>query len=442
MASSLPILLTLVNSTRVLEDLATLRSFGATGGGAYGHGVSRPALSQTDLDARRWLSKRFQEAGLRDVVIDGMGSVHGHGGSDEAPALLMGSHSDTQPEGGWLDGALGVVYALEAARVLHSSGAPGAWAVANWEDEEGRFSTLTASKAFAEQTSVPWERHCARGSGVTLAEAAASANLTGVPVASWKDRAAGWLGYLEAHIEQGPLLERMNASLGIVSAIVGQVELLVQCHGQQNHAGTTRMRDRRDAALRAMQLGVELDAALHRLCEAEEGDDCSSVWTISSLSGYVSHSTIPGSANLTLQMRSPTQSYLDRMLELAHAIVAKTAAERVRCDAALSRAPSPATMMDAGLRACLLASSRAVATEDSKVLTMHSAALHDAAPLAAVMPSAMLFVPSIGGISHSFDEHTLDEDIALGAKAFVGTASSVLLGLCQPAGMGDAKQEL
>ena len=429
---ALPFFLSLVNATRVLDDLHTLRGFGATGGGTHGYGVSRPAFTDADMAARRWLSERFEQAGLRNVLIDGMGTVHGQGGDDASPALLLGSHSDTQPEGGWLDGALGVIYALEAARVLRDGRAPGAWAVANWEDEEGRFSTLTGSKAFA-SGNPPWDRSCARGAKVTLAEAASLAGLSG-KVMSWRERPSGFLGYLEAHIEQGPELERTNASLGVVTAIVGQAELLIRCHGEQNHAGTTRMRDRKDATLKAMQLGVEIDAALHRLCDEAEPKGCSSVWTISRLDGFVSHSTVPGKANLTLQMRSPSQAHLERMLGVARKAVDATAdrLDRVRCEAALSRAPSPATEMDRGLRRCVLAGSHAaVGGRDSMVVELHSGALHDAAPLATVMPSAMLFVPSIGGVSHSFDEHTHEQHITLGAQAFAGAAASVLLQQCE-----------
>ena len=440
---SLATVLSLVNTSRVLDDLTMLRRFGATGGGIHGRGVSRPALSPDDMLARRWLVAQFEEAGLVSH-IDGMGTVHGHGGSESAPALLMGSHTDTQPEGGFLDGALGVLYALEAARVLRDVEASGAWHVASFIDEEGRFSTLTGSKAFA-GGSVPWENAGRGTGGVTLAQAAAAANLSNVPVVTWKDRPAGYLGYLEAHIEQGPMLERRNASLGVVSSIVGQAQLRITCDGEQNHAGTTLMRDRKDAALKAMQLGVAIDAEFSAMCQEEEGDECSSVWTLSGLTGFVSDSTVPGSANLTLQMRSPSQQYLDRMLALAETRTATTAADRVPCRAKIARPPSKAVPMDEELQRCILAASNAAvgpAAADAKVLVMHSGALHDAAPIAAVMPAAMLFVPSIKGISHSYDEHTHDADLALGAKAFVGAAASALMGQCDGTAGAEPKAEL
>lgn len=328
--------------------------------------------------------------------------------------------------------------------MLRELEASGAWHVASFIDEEGRFSTLTGSKAFA-GGSVPWENAGRGTGGVTLAQAAAAANLSNVPVVTWKDRPAGYLGYLEAHIEQGPMLERRNASLGVVSSIVGQAQLRITCDGEQNHAGTTLMRDRKDAALKAMQLGVAIDAEFSAMCQEEEGDECSSVWTLSGLTGFVSDSTVPGSANLTLQMRSPSQQYLDRMLALAETRTAATAADHVPCRAKIARPPSKAVPMDEELQRCILAASNAAvgpAAADAKVLVMHSGALHDAAPIAAVMPAAMLFVPSIKGISHSFDEHTHDADLALGAKAFVGAAASTLMRQCDGAAGTEPKAEL
>ena len=130
--ATLAALTALVNATRVLDDLRALRSFGATGGGLHGFGVSRRGLTPEDIAARRWVADKMETAGLRSTRLDAIGTVFGEGGDPDAPALLMGSHTDTQPKGGWLDGALGVIYALEAARVLHEGGAPGAWAVVDF----------------------------------------------------------------------------------------------------------------------------------------------------------------------------------------------------------------------------------------------------------------------------------------------------------------------
>ena len=447
--TTLTSLVALINATRVVDDLAALRSFGATGGGQWGHGVSRRGLSEADVAARRWVAERFAAAGLRRVHLDGIGSVYGEGGDDGVPALLMGSHTDTQPEGGWLDGALGVAFAIEAARVLHAGNAPGAWAIADWQDEEGRFGTLTASSAFAapRADSLPTVH-----SPHALDAARADAGLRERPIL-WHGtaRAAGWRGYLEAHIEQGPMLERENATLGVVSSIVGLRQLVISCAGEQNHAGSTRMADRKDATLAAMRLAVALDDALRALCAAEEsavlGEEsaavsaaahgCLAVWTFSNLEGFVSHSTVPGSANLTLQFRAPEEASLERMERAVRTLV-RAAPGPVQCGVRLARESVRAMRMDEGLRACVAAAAEAAVDaeegadgrvgERSRVRRMHSAAIHDAAPLADVMPAAMLFVPSVRGVSHSFDEHTHEADIRDGATAFVAAAARVVLG--------------
>lgn len=281
---NLPAAIALVNATRVLHDLNTLRSFGATGEGRWGCGVSRRGLTQVDIEARRWIVERMADAGLRAPALDGIGTAYGEGGDAKKPALLMGSHTDTQPKGGWLDGALGVVYALEAARVLHQAGAPGAWAVVDFQDEEGRFGTLVGSRAFASvQPPPPLER---------MAADRAAAGLTDTPLLRWDDRDAGWAGYLEAHIEQGPQLEAANASVGVVERIVGMRQMRVSFGGQQGHAGGCPMAERADAGLAAMRFASELDAALHGACDGDAACD-GAVWTFSELSGFISHSCTP-----------------------------------------------------------------------------------------------------------------------------------------------------
>ena len=321
-------ILALVNTSRVLHDLNELRSFGATHEGRYGRGVSRQALTEADLDARRWLADLMkEEAGLIGNRLDTLGTLLGVGGHFQSkPALLMGSHSDTQPEGGWLDGALGVIYAIEAARVFHEAGladrgAQLSWAVIDWSDEEGRFAALTASSAFIDNGLPLPEVHAAmrkamrasakHGNAVELAEGHV-----------WRRSNCGFdvAGYFEAHIEQGPKLERANATLGVVTSIVGMKQFELDAIGLQSHAGATHMNDRADAGLKAMRAAVAIDAAIRReLCVAPGGggiiedvtaaaafdcSKCDAVWTMSGLSGFVSHSTVPGAATVTIQFRA------------------------------------------------------------------------------------------------------------------------------------------
>ena len=427
--------LALVNATRVLQDLDTLRHYGGTGGGRWGRGVSRRGLTPQDLASRQWLIEQMTAAGLHDPKMDGLGTVYGESGDARRPALLMGSHTDTQPEGGWLDGALGVIYALEAARVLHEAGAPGAWAVIDFQDEEGMFGTLVGSRSFSKLGQPPLDK---------MASARTAAGLSQVPLLHWDSRAAGWLGYLEGHIEQGPRLEAANASVGVVTAIVGMRQMHLAFSGRQGHAGGSPMAERADAGLAAMRLASGLDLALHEACPTE-GACAGAVWTFPGLDGFISHSTIPGAANLTFQFRATDDEALDRIETIARehcegdraaaGLPPLSAAVPVTCKLEAARTPLPATPMDADMVDCMAAAGRAAVAASPEagtggLLMMASRAIHDASPVAHVMPAAMLFVPSINGVSHSFDEHTLDADIAVGARAFVGAAAGILLGQC------------
>lgn len=224
-----------VNPDRFLADLHQLRSFGAAG---VGKGVVRPAYSEADIAARTWLAERIREAGL-SVHVDPVGSVFGL--ADDT-SLLMGSHSDSQPEGGWLDGALGVIAALEVARASAEAGGPPV-SVVSFQDEEGRFGVTTGSAVWSGNLSLEKADGLTDRDGVSFAEA--RARMPGRSDAFVDP--ARFAGFLEMHIEQGPILDRENEAIGVVDAIVGIRDMKVTLVGEQNHAGTTPMRGRRDA---------------------------------------------------------------------------------------------------------------------------------------------------------------------------------------------------
>ncbi|KAJ8605619.1 hypothetical protein CTAYLR_000088 [Chrysophaeum taylorii] len=395
----------------VIEDLQALRRFGAVnfvessfGGDGRAKGVCRPALSKADLDARLWFAERCADAGLTPR-IDRFGTVlAGKGG------LLCGSHSDSQAQGGWLDGALGCAYALEVAREV-----PGVSAV-NFQDEEGRFGTLTGSRTFcgedldfdAMSLSPEWA-----APKQTLGEALEAARPTLETSNYFFD---GFLrieehhrGFFEAHIEQGRRLERAGLECAGVSSIVGLRQLRITAFGEQNHAGTTLTVDRRDAGRALLRLCAEADEAFGHL--AGWAQDL--VWTF----GIVdlkpgAASIIPSLAEAVLQIRDPDDDVLgaaeDTVRELA-----KRAAVDVRVSH--DRPPLLPTPMDEAMLGHLREAG--VETE------MRSGAIHDAASLArAGVPAAMLFVPSIGGVSHAHHEDTRDADILKGAQVYVEAA--------------------
>ena len=402
-----------IDPARLLADLRALRAIGA-----QGRGVVRPAFSPADMAARRWLKGRFEEAGL-EAAIDGVGNVLGRS-PRAGKALLLGSHSDTQPTGGWLDGALGVIYALEVARALAAEEATRALPVdvVSFQDEEARFVGCLGSRSLTGALAPELEQGARDKDGVALAEALSKAGLAGVPRARLDP--ARHCGFLEAHIEQGPSLEDAGRRIGVVTGIVGLRGIRFVFRGQQNHAGTTMMARRRDAASALYELAHRINAEFPRVA-AER-----SVWTMGRLRVEPNAASIvPGYAELDLQFRDAAEAPLEAFERVAAGIVAEMNARGgVRIEAEPARAPIPPTRMDPALRAHLERAAERHAP--GKWQPMPSGAFHDAGIVSACLPAAMLFIPSIGGISHDFAEDSRDEDIVLGCRALADAAASIL----------------
>lgn len=402
-----------INPERLLSDLRRLRQFGATGAG-----VVRLALSPVDMQARHWLASRMCEAGL-DAIIDGIGTVFGRSRKG-GPALIIGSHSDTQPTGGWLDGALGVIYGLEVVRAFAESteGRDLAIDIAAWIDEEGTFASYLGSRSFCGE---PVEHAIATArsrEGQTLGDALAAAGVVGRALAQLEpDRHKA---YLEPHIEQGGRLESEGKRIGVVTSIVGIRDMRIAFHGQRNHAGTTPMAIRRDAGRALIAFAERLDGEFRALAGPE------TVWTIGRIElDPGSPSVVPGRAEMLLQFRDPEAGRLEslgrRLEELVHAA---DAAGPSRAILEVSDAPVAPVAMDRKLQDRIEAAAERHAP--GAWMRMPSGAGHDAQIIAAHLPSAMLFVPSIGGISHDFAEDTRDEDIVLGCRVTASAALAML----------------
>lgn len=403
-----------IDPDRLLGDLRRLREFGASG-----IGVVRQSLTPIDVESRHWLRSRLEEAGL-DARIDGIGTVLGRS-RNPGPALLIGSHTDTQPRGGWLDGAMGVIYGLEVARALAECEETKHLAVdvASWIDEEGAFATCLGSQAFCGELDPGTVRELTNDEGKSLGEALREAGLDGVPVEGCEPER--YLGYAEAHIEQGPWLEHQGKRIGAVTGIVGSRNFTVAFKGQQNHAGTTPMALRRDAGHALVELA-------HRVYETfPEHAGERSVWTIGRIAldpGV--QSIVPGGAEMHLQFRDQDVAVLDRLEAHARALVAEARA-RGRAEVEMTEVGkrSIPAMMDERLRGHIERAAEHHAPGDW--VSMPSAAIHDAQVLARHMPAAMMFVPSIGGVSHAFEEDTSEEDIVLGGQVFATAAANMLL---------------
>ena len=403
---------TKANGARVLADLHALRAIGA-----YKTGVHRPTFSGPHLRSLEWLAEKLPEAGLA-AEIDGIGNVLGTS-TKPGPKLLAGSHLESQNFAGWLDGPLGVVYALEAARVINPDPAiQGAVEVASWCDEEGHFGHFLGSRSFVgDVTEADIDAARDRTDNRPMREALQAAGLAGR-----RRRIAErgrHIGYLEAHIEQGQTLEGSHLGIGVVTSIVGIWQYRITFTGEQNHAGTTRMRDRRDAGLAAARLCVAIDDRFSASCGPR------TVWTTGRITlDPGAPSIIPGRAEMLFQIRDDNSGIVERLEALLREIATETAvASGCSVEVERIRTGTPA-MMDEKFQRAIEEAASDVA--DGKSTRMPSGAGHDAQVLATIMPAGMLFVPSIGGISHHWSENTDDADIVKGAEVFVEACRRLL----------------
>ncbi|MBR0693052.1 Zn-dependent hydrolase [Bradyrhizobium lablabi] len=400
------------DGARVLADLNALRSIGT-----YKSGVHKPTFSQAHMRSLEWLAQRLPDAGLA-ATIDGIGNVFGRT-TKAGPKLLAGSHLESQNHAGWLDGPLGVIYALEAARVINSDpDARGAVEVAAWCDEEGHFGNFLGSRSYAGAvTEIDIDAARDRNSDRTMREALREVGLAG------RERLHAepgrHVGYLEAHIEQGETLESSGLKIGVVTSIVGIWQYRITFTGEQNHAGTTRMAIRKDAGLALARFCVAIDDSFPALCGQR------TVWTTGRITLEPgAPSIIPGRAEMLFQIRDDDPNVIERLEAHLRRMAADVTAQG-RCSIEVERLRTgvPATM-SAAFQDAIEAAGADFA--GGKSIRMPSGAGHDAQILATIMPSAMLFVPSIGGISHHWTENTADADIVTGARVFVETCRRLL----------------
>ncbi|WP_313192314.1 hydantoinase/carbamoylase family amidase [Shinella zoogloeoides] len=402
-----------IRPERLLADLHRLRAFGA-----YRTGVHRPTYSPDDMAARRWLVTRMQKAGLA-ARMDGIGNIIGENTAARR-RLLVGSHSDSQNHAGWLDGALGVIYGLEIARAFVEAGTPGGAGVdaAVFADEEAHFASFLGSRSAIgalDEAEIDSARNLTTGE--MLREALAGAGLAGLDRRSIDP--SRYLGYLEAHIEQGDELEARGLGLGIVTSIVGIHQYRLRFSGVSNHAGTTRMAIRRDA-------GVALVSFAHAVNQRfRETAAERTVWTVGNIRldpGQVS--IIPNNAEMLLQVRDDDPAVLARMRAALEQLVTETR-QTGPCGIELEiLAESEPHEMSRHFQDALESAASRMAPGQWQ--RMPSGAGHDAQIIARVMPAAMLFIPSIGGISHHVDEDSSEADIVLGCQVLADACRLLL----------------
>jgi N-carbamoyl-L-amino-acid hydrolase len=288
----------------------------------------------------------------------------------------------------------------------------------SFQDEESRFIGCLGSRSLTGALTPELEQGAADRDGVKLGDALREAGIADAP--RLRLAPERYAGFLEAHIEQGPNLEDTGNRIGVVSGIVGLRGIRFVFRGQQNHAGTTMMARRRDAATALYELAHRINQEFPKVA-AER-----SVWTMGRARIEPNATSIvPGYAELDLQFRDASEAPLDAFEAIVEGLVAEMNARGgVRIEATRARAPIAPTRMDDGLQQHIAAAAERHAP--GKWQRMPSGAFHDAGIVSACIPSAMLFIPSIGGISHDFAEDSRDEDIVLGCRVLADAAASIL----------------
>ncbi len=397
-----------VNAARLLDDLTSLAQIGKTAEG----GVHRPALSAADAEGREWFRKRAADAGF-DPHEDGAGnlSVVLPCADQGARTLLIGSHLDTVPNGGRYDGALGTLAALETVRTLREAGVdlPFHLEAIAFTDEEGTHLGLMGSRALVggltrEGLAAP------RGGGRAFEEGMARLGLTYDGILGARRDPASLAGYIELHIEQGTRLERAGIDIGVVTSIVGIRSFWLHFAGQAAHAGTMPMADRADALWGAASFVMQA----RRLVMEDFHPGVVNCGEIALEPG--AFNIVPGDVRLALEFRHSSEALLDDM-QAALLALAEEAARKYGLTLTASDigGVTAAPMSEQVVTAI----ERAADTLGLSHQRLISFAGHDAQALSAVTPAAMLFVPSVDGISHHPREFTTDADVINGANTLL-----------------------
>ena len=396
-----------VNGARLNASLAELSRFGRTPEG----GVTRVAYNDADRDARAYVTQLMREARL-EPRVDTAGNILGRRAGRDASRkpILFGSHVDSVPDGGNYDGPVGTLAAIEVARTLGEAGVTTRHPleVTVWQNEEGGlYGSRLATGEVPERELANVSR-----SGKTIADGIRFLGGDPARLAEARRRRGDIAGYLELHIEQGGTLEREKVAIGVVEGIVGIGQWEVMVAGFANHAGTTPMDRRQDALLAAARF-VDM---VHRVVRETPGRQVGTVGRIQAFPG--APNVIPGRVVLTLELRDLDAAKIAQLyarIEGEARAIGEGTGTTFAYSELHANVPAPS---DPRVRALIEQASRELGLSTR---VMPSGAGHDAQALASIGPMGMIFIPSVGGISHSPKEFSHPGDITNGANVLLHT---------------------
>lgn len=407
-----------INRERLQQDIEALAKIGRD----EDFGIYRMAFSEGDLQGRAWLRQQIEQAGL-DYYQDGAGNLHARYQWDEQrPSVMMGSHLDTVPAAGHLDGALGVLVALECVRCIKEQELDMLYpleAIA-FSDEEGRFGGMLGSQAIAGMLTPEKIVHARDLNGVSLVDAMQQAGLDAMEALHAKRQANSIHAFVELHIEQGPVLDEMGVSVGNVDAIAGLFKWDVKLIGTANHAGTTPMLMRKDAFMGLSAFSSQLQRIL------DENGSPRSVATIGRVEiSPGAANVIPGKVEFSLEARDTNP---DVLADLADAFRKSLSAIARKHDLMFEfkvLSEIDPVKSDAGIVSTVENVCKAL---NIPFLQMASGAAHDTQIMANITRAGMIFVPSKDGRSHSIAEWTDMDDIEKGANVALNTIYRIAKG--------------
>jgi hydantoinase/carbamoylase family amidase len=373
------------------------------------HGARRVAWTDEWIKAREWLGGKLEEIDGVEVEGDEAGNLWATAAGDSEKAVLLGGHMDSVPNGGWLDGALNTIAALEVIRVLAPHRRRVTLRLVDWADEEGaRFGrSLLGSSATAGVLDPDEVRTLKDKDGVALPDALKEHGVDLDRMNESYKRLENAAAYLELHIEQGPVLERMDLPLGVVLGTFGVERHAVRLTGQHAHSGSTPMDVRRDAFIAAARLAIEFrdDAARRDDVRATTGFVNVSPGIVTAFNGW---------CEMSLDQRALDAEVLADMLEVAREN-SERVAEEEGCEVEWERLwRIEPILFDEDL---IELAEEAVGEVAGRSHRLPSGPLHDAASMAPLMPTVMIFVKSLKGLSHTKEEDTPEEDLELAVQA-------------------------